>query len=394
MSKVLTVAKYEYRNTVRKKTFLFMALFIPLAIALPVYLSTTLLQNNMNGPKAGFVDDSGLLQPDNDFIRYSDTAHAKEALLKGDIGSFLTLAPDYLSSGSVTLYSSGSTPFALSAGNGKLNLFLEKNVLRYANVDANISKRVVQPSVIQAVSLDKNGNPKTGGNDIGKYILPYALSILLVMSIITSSNLLMQGIGEEKESRTGELLLSSISAGQLLKGKILGYGAVGITQIMIWIAMAFAVLSTGQYHALLAGIQLSWVMGLAALYFLLGYALYSVSIACAAAISPTAKEAQQTSSIFMLMAALPLAFSQIILMAPDSVLAKALTLFPYTAPVITMMRISLTDVPLIEIMESLALLAASILLVMSLAAKIFRMGMLLQGKRASLKEVIGFIKEK
>jgi len=158
--------------------------------------------------------------------------------------------------------------------------------------------------------------------------------------------------------------------------------------------MAAVVLSTGQYAPLLAGIQISWVMGLAAIYFIMGYALFSVSIACAAAISPTAKEAQQTSSIFSMMAALPLFFAQFIIMAPDSILAKALTLFPYTAPVITMMRISLMDVPLYEIAASIIILGVTIFLVMSLAGRIFRMGMLLQGKRASIREIMAFVKEK
>jgi len=396
MSKILIVAKYEYQNTVKKKTFLFMALFIPLIIALPIFFSATYQHNTMPGPgsKTGFVDDSRFLEPDNERIKYSDISQAKSALLAGEISSFFSLNPDYLTSGNVTVYSLGSSPLAAQGGNGDLNLFLVRNLLRYSKVDSTISNRVMQPSVIRAVELDKSGNPNTGGNDIGKYILPYALSILLVLSIITSSNLLMQGIGEEKESRTGELLLSSISADQLLKGKILGYGAVGITQIAIWAAMAAVVLSTGQYAPLLAGIQISWVMGLAAIYFIMGYALFSVSIACAAAISPTAKEAQQTSSIFSMMAALPLFFAQFIIMAPDSILAKALTLFPYTAPVITMMRISLMDVPLYEIAASIIILGVTIFLVMSLAGRIFRMGMLLQGKRASIREIMAFVKEK
>ena len=396
MNKILIVAKYEYKNTVKKKTFLFMALFIPLIIALSLYLSTTYLQNAMNGPgpKIGFVDDSGFLEPDNGYIKYSDINQAKSSLLAGGISSFFSLNPDYFRTGNVTVYSLGSSPLTARNGNGNIDSFLVKNLLRYAKVDANISSRVVQPSILQVVTLDKSGNPKSSGNDIGKYILPYALSILLTLSIITSSNLLMQGIGEEKESRTGELLLSSISADQLLKGKILGYGAVGITQIAIWMALAGLILSTGQYASLLAGIQVTWVMGLAAIYFVLGYALFSVSIACAAAISPTAKEAQQTSSIFTIMAALPLVFAQFIIIAPDSIVAKALTFFPYTAPVITMMRISLTDVPAYEIAASILILGASILLVMSLAGKIFRMGMLMQGKRAGLKEIIAFAKEK
>ena len=111
MSKIFIVAKYEYRNTVKKKTFLFMALFIPLIIALPIFFSATYQHNMMNGPRpsTGFVDDSGFLEPDNEYIKYSDISQAKSALLAGGISSFFSLNPDYFTSGNVTVYSLGSS---------------------------------------------------------------------------------------------------------------------------------------------------------------------------------------------------------------------------------------------------------------------------------------------
>ncbi len=390
INKVLTVARYEFFNTVKKKAFLLTALFLPLLIAVPIFLSATYLPNLMDGSgkSTGFVDDAGLLAASAGYIKYPDVDRAKEALLKGDISSFFVVSGDYLSTGKVTRYSKGIS------SNPGIDAFLTENLLRYAKVNDSVAKRILQPSVLVVVSLDDKGNVKEGGSDITSFLLPYMLSILLFLSIMTSSSYLMQGIGEEKENRTGEMLLSSISADELLKGKILGYGAVGLLQVGIWLTMGLLVLSTSQFAPLLAGIKLTWIMGLAVVYFILGYALFSVSIACASAISPTAKEAQQTSSIFTMLAALPMIFSQFIILAPDSDIAKALTLFPYTAPVITMMRISLVDVSLQEIAASLGILLVTIFLVLKLAGKIFRMGMLMQGKRPGLKELIGFAREK
>ena len=198
---------------------------------------------------------------------------------------------------------------------------------------------------------------------------------------------------EEKESRTGELLLSSLSADQLLKGKIIGYGSVGLLQIVIWILAGLIMIFNSPLAGLFAGIEISWVFALAILYFVLGYFLFAVSIACAASICSTTREAQQTSTIFTMFAIIPLMFAQFIMMAPNSIVAKILTYFPYTSPFITMMRLPLTEVPFYEIAISIAILIISISIITKLSAKIFRMGMLMYGKRASLRDIIGFLKE-
>jgi ABC-2 type transport system permease protein len=204
----------------------------------------------------------------------------------------------------------------------------------------------------------------------------------------------MQGIGEEKESRTGELLLSSISADQLLKGKILGYGSVGLLQIGIWILVGLIMIFNSPLAGLFTGIEISWVLGLAILYFVLGYFLFAVSIACAASISTSTREAQQTSMIFTMFAIIPMMFAQFIMMAPNSIVAKALSYFPYTSPFITMIRLPLVEMSFYEIALSIAILIISIGIITKLSAKIFRTGMLMYGKRASLRDIIGFLKEK
>ncbi|MFZ2456220.1 MAG: ABC transporter permease [Candidatus Altiarchaeia archaeon] len=392
--KALIVAKYEFWNTVRKKAFILTTLLLPLFVAVPVYLSASLDIGSFvaeGSGKIGYVDALGFINETDGYVKYSGLEDAKEGLKNGSIDSFFVLKTDYFDTGNVTIYTPDADPLPKSSG--AISQFLLQNLLVYAHVDEKISRRITQPAVTTLVSLDDDGTESEDGGLV-RFLQPYILSIVLLLSITLSSSYLMQGIGEEKESRTGELLLSSISADQLLKGKIIGYGAVGLLQISLWGAMAGLFLTNSQFAPFLSGIKLDWIVGLAVVYYLLGYALFSVSIACAAAISPTAKEAQQTSSIFTLMAAVPMMFSSMIIMAPDSFPAKALTYFPYTAPVITMMRISLTDVSPYEIGISVAVMIATTLFVMSLAGKIFRMGMLMQGKRASIREIIGFAREK
>jgi ABC-2 type transport system permease protein len=396
--KEYVVAKYEFRNTVRKKAFILTTLLLPLIVALPVYLSAHSAASiaESGSGKMGYIDLAGFVKESEGYVKYSSVKDAKSALFDKSIDNFFVVAPDYFDSGNVTIYSLESSSLG-SAGSGAVSQtvsgYLLHNLLDYAQIDGKVSARIMKPAVSSFVSLDGSGNVSEKGG-LMRFIQPYLLSVVLLLSITMSSSYLMQGIGEEKESRTGELLLSSISADQLLKGKIIGYGAVGLLQISIWAALGGFILLNSQFAPFLSGLQLDWVAGLAVIYYLLGHSLFSVSIACAAAISPTAKEAQQTASLFTLMAAVPMMFSSMIILAPDALPAKILTFFPYTAPVITMMRISLTDVPAYEIAISIGVMVATTIFVMRLAGKVFRMGMLMQGKRASISEIIGFAREK
>jgi len=322
------VAGYEFRNTVRRKAFILTTILMPLFVIVPVYLSATTSSEKYAEPadrRIGFVDGSGFLTEKDGYKEYADIEEAKAALIKGEINSFFVLGSDYLTAGNVSVYSTRLSP--LSEESGKIIRFLTENLLSLARVDENISQRILQPAVINTISLDADGKESAGGG-LMRFLQPYILSFMLFLSITVSSGYLMQGIGEEKESRTGELLLSSISADQLLKGKILGYGAVGLLQIAVWAALGCLFLLNSQFAPLLSGIQIDWVIGLAVIYYLLGYFLFSVSIACAAAISPTVKEAQQTASLFTFMAAIPMIFSSMIIVAPNGLPAKILTISP------------------------------------------------------------------
>lgn len=395
-NKGLIVAKHEFLKTVKRKGFLFAALLLPLLITLPLmftmhYLPSLIPQTT--NEKIGFVDYATFLEPEQNFAEYRDIGAAKRALMNEDISSFFIVQQDYFNTSKITIYSESSALFS-SAPTKAIKDFLIKNLLRYGNVESDIAGKIENPMEVEKVILDNEGNVEEKKSGTGGVLLPYALAMLLILGIMTSSGYLMQGIGEEKESRTGELLLSSISADQLLRGKIIGYGSVGLLQIGIWILVGLIMLFNSPLTGLFAGMEISWIFGLAILYFILGYFLFAVSIACAASISTSTREAQQTSMIFSMFAIIPMMFAQFIIMAPNSIVAKILTYFPYTSPFVTMMRLPLTEVPFHEIALSIVILIISIDVMAKLSGKIFRMGMLMYGKRASLREVIGFLKEK
>ncbi len=397
-NKSLIVARYEFLKTARKKSFLFTALAMPLLIALPFLIITqyfpALTSQNSSGA-VGFVDHAGFLEEGRNFTKYPDMQSAKQALLNGKISSFFVVPDDYFNTSRITVYSKDTGSLS-SSYQARTEEFLKENLIRYWNISSEIAGKLEHPMAAELVVLDSSGNVKAGKENLGGILLPYAFAILLSLSIIMSSRYLMEGIAEEKEARTGELLLSSLSSDELLNGKILGYGGIGMLQVVIWIATGFliAAISVPSVVGLFSGTAVSYILGLAILYFILGYFLFAVSIACAAAISPTIKDAQQASGIFTMFAILPMIFAQLIIQMPDSAIAKALTYFPYTSPFITIMRLPIVEVPAYEIAISVIILIISIGILAKLSGKIFRMGMLMYGKKANLKDIARFLREK
>ncbi len=398
-NKSFIVAKYEFLKTVKRKGFLFSAIFLPLIMMLPLMFAmdylpslTSQTANNTN-EKIGFVDYANFLEPTQEFIEYTDIQPAKQALINEGISSFFVVQKDYFNTSKIVIYSKDGS-FLSSTPTKTIEGFLMKNLLRYGNVNDEIAEKIENPMATEKITLDEEGNIKEEKSGVDGFLLPYALSLLLILSITTSSGYLMQGIGEEKESKTGELLLSSISADQLLKGKILGYGSAGLLQIGIWIFVGLIMIFNSPLASLFIGVEISLVFALAILYFILGYFLFATSIACVASISSSTREAQQTSMIFTMFALIPLMFAQFIMMAPNSMFAKILTYFPYSSPFITMMRLPLVEISFYEIAISIVILMISLGIMTKLSGKIFRMGMLMYGKRASLREVVGFLKEK
>jgi ABC-type Na+ efflux pump, permease component len=394
--KALVVAKFEFVKTVRRKGFILGTLGLPLLILVIMGLSLYTgagIGTAMANQTTGYVDGTGFVQPAPGYVPYPDLAAGKTALVAGDIHTLVVIPADYLHNGTLSVYTMDASLMGSAGSNTAVQEFLAKNVLRHENVSDAAAKTVLSPATPSVIVLDESGNPK-GSQELAGFILPFAMTMVLALGILTSSGYLMQGIGEEKESRRGEFLLSYCSAEDLLAGKILGYAAVSLLQMGVWIAIALLVVAATPLATVLTGLQLSGLVGIAVIYFVLGYFLFSVSIACAASLAPSVREAQQVSAIFSMFAVFPLIFLQFLLADPNSLAMQALTYFPYTAPFIGMVRLTLVSVPPYQIAISMAILVLSIIVLTRLAARIFRMGMLTYGKRAGLADVLRFVKMK
>ena len=395
-AKSLVVAKFEFVKTVRRKGFILGTLGLPLlmlfVIGLTLYTGAGIGTGATN-QTTGYVDAAGFVQAAPGFVQYPDIAAGKAALVKGEIDNLLVVPGGYIRTGTLMVYTMDSSLLGSAGSSQSVQEFVTKNLLRHENVSDLTAQKILSPVSPTVIVLDEAGNPK-GDQEVLGFVLPFALTMLLAIGILTSSGYLMQGIGEEKESRRGEFLLSHCSAEELLAGKILGYAGVGLLQITVWVAIGLAVIAASPFAILFAEIQVTWLVCLAVVYFVLGYFLFSVSIACTASLAPTVREAQQVSAIFSMFAVFPLIFLQFLLQDPNSLLMQALTYFPYTAPFIAMVRLTLVTVPPYEIVVSIAILVIAIAVLTRLAARIFRMGMLTYGKRVSFREVLRFLREK
>jgi ABC-2 type transport system permease protein len=412
MKQILLVAGQELVANLRRPGFIIMTLLIPV-LGLVVLLVAGLFGGEVGGffesqfaPKGeaiGYVDQSGVLEAElpqytGEFVPYQDEASARAALLAEQIDSYLVLPTDYLQTGRVTVYGTGGgfSTFA-AADNGDMRRFLVDHLLA-GKVESTIQARVRAPMAdIQPVSLNENGKASTESpfSWIGDFVVPYLFSILFVVTIFTASGFLLQGVSEEKEGRIIEILLSSINPTQLLGGKILGLGALGLIQVLVWVAAGAALLAGATAMFALTGlISISpGTVLLGMVYFVLGYVLFATLMAVAGSMGTTMRESQQIAGIFTLSAAIPWMMIGVVFANPNSPIAVVLSYFPLTAPVMMLIRLGFGQVPAGQIVISLVLLVAGIVLSLWAGARVFRVGLLMYGKRPSLKELAQAFKQ-
>ncbi len=404
MERIWKIARHEYITNVRRPGFIFVSLLIPafglITLLIAAFFSgqTTSFITSQLVPRSrlvGIVDESGLFsetQSDyaNRFQPYPDEQAAKDALSADQISGYVVIPRDYITSGKVTIYAKGGFGDATSIDSTALRSFLVKGLLT-GKVDPALVTRASRPADPTIIALDSKGQPTTQGpfSFVAGFLAPYFLSLFLVISIFTSSGYLLRSVSEEKETRVIEVVLSSVTATELLAGKVIGLGALGLTQVAIWLASAFAL--TGGLGAIAVGAVISLNPGtflLAAVYFLLGYLVFGIIMAAAGSLGTNVRESQQIAGLFSFAAAIPYMIGGFLFANPNAPIARVLSFFPLTAPTMMMLRLPLGTVPLEDILGSILVLLVTIPVVLWAGAKVFRMGLLMYGKRPSLREII------
>ncbi len=271
---------------------------------------------------------------------------------------------------------------------------LEREGVDAATVDSLVTAQIDIP----AERITDRGR---GGSGLVGFFFAFGVAFLLYMSIILYGQNVLRGVMEEKQTRVAEVVMSSVKTDTLLAGKVIGVGAVGLTQLVLWGITTWLLLElrapilTRFGHPVMP-LQLPSI-GAGALvlllaFFLLGFIFYSALFAAVGAMVNSDQEAQQAAQPVMLLLIAGIIFVNPVLMNPQSTLAKVVSIVPFAAPIIMPLRLSLIEVPAWELVTALVALVAACLLAVWLAARIYRVGLLMYGKRPSFRELARWIR--
>jgi ABC-2 type transport system permease protein len=396
LSKTFLVFKNEWISVVMRRSFFLTLILLPvISFLLTAFITSLqpgqtpnpinqLLQSSMTPPVSiGYVDPAGLIKvlPDwidaSSFKRFPSETQAEKALASQEIGAYYLIPPDYVTTGSITVVQPDASPLSSASESHKVQDALDYNLL---DQNAPLVRRLDQP--LNSEAHYPNPQPQRDPENLLTFLLPYAVTMLFYIVILGSSSLMLSSIANEKKNQVMEILVTSVTPTQLLAGKMLALGLVGLLQTAVWSGLGFALLRlSGRTFNLPAAFQLSpSILLWGALFFLLGYSLYAGLMAGIGALVPGMREASQVTTVVVLPLVIPLALITILVRQPDSLLSVLLTLFPLTAPVMVMLRLSIGPVPLWQMLLAAALILVSSLLLIRFVSGLFRARNLLSGQ--------------
>lgn len=424
MNKTLLIISREYFTRVKKKSFLLTTILVPVVfIAFYAIIIAISIKGDGKTTKLAVIDEAALFSDSAvkapaklkiDFIKNeTETSYVKKYKAAG-YEAFLYV-PNFKDSIPKKLAVHSESSLNLSNSSvieDYVNNAIEVRRMRNQGIDPEVYKTITGGVDLDNV-IDTETGSKRGSAGIA-YIVSFACGFLIYLMMIIYGTQVMRGVMEEKTSRIAEVIVSSVRPFQLMLGKIVGIGAVGLTQFAIWIVLMLALqgiiplifpdlmnqvgsaeAAAGSDSAMLATISeglstlpLLKIVLLFLFYFLAGYLTYaSLFAAVGSVISEDQQEAQQL--VFPILMPIIVGFVMMVqsINSPNSSMAVFGSLFPLTSPIVMMGRITY-DTPAWQIAVSMLLLIGTFLLLTLLTAKIYRTGILMYGKKPSWKEMM------
>jgi ABC-2 type transport system permease protein len=410
MNKTLVVAKWEYLEKVKSKAFLIGLLLTPIIMVGMGVLPTLLAGKEDEATKViGVIDATGelhaklsqrmekylLSEKQPNYLLHpiavgkgTDLAAAsKEAdtmVERGSIEGYIVFGPNAFADTSVEYRSKSAGDFRL-VGRLRENVkeIVSERKFTEHGIDPQLTSLLRTPLEIKTVKLSREGEMEET-TFMRTFFSAYAFIMALFFLILTSGQLLVRSVLEEKSNRIIEVLVSSCTPSELMAGKVLGLSALGLTQMGFWslIGLVFVlVLGAGALPP--AGQVL-----LLLLYFLLGYLLYSAVFIALGTPVTTEQEAQQVNGYLVMFLILPIALVIPVMQHPNAGWVKVLTYIPLLTPTFMALRIGVQMPDGMEIAVTVLLLVVSIYLMMIAAGRIFRVAILATGKRPGVRELI------
>ncbi|MEP0846384.1 MAG: ABC transporter permease [Phycisphaerae bacterium] len=414
MRKIVTVAVREFVETIKTKTFIISTVFMPMLIVLIMLMTERIAEVAENEPQpmrtVAVIDETGRLEPflHSEFGTYNsehpmrrmeielippDAAaadHLRERVHRGEIYAYVRVPAEA---------SRGEAACELGAQDSQIETqrriqrLVESAIvsLRFASADPPIERSRVeqlQADVPFRVVDVRTGRDATG-NELVRFMTPFAFMFLLFMGTLNISQGLLTGLIEEKSSRVIEVLLSAVSPTQLMAGKILGMVSIGALLMVIWAGTGYYAAQSRGMGYLVQVYQLQYL----ALYFVPGFLLMSAILAAIGSACNTIKDAQSLAFPVTLITIVPMMLWWQIAMNPNSTFSIVLSYIPPITPFIMILRICADPkTPLLEIIATLVLLWASVGAAIWVAGRVFRVGVLMYGKAPTPAEMLRWVR--
>jgi ABC-2 type transport system permease protein len=409
MRNIFLIARREYLERVRTKGFMIATILIPLlmggGIAASILFAKHTKSNShivLVSPDLALVTDlQHQLDVDTDggmLVNViappsANTQGSMDSELKAkDIDAYLWITPAATRGARPQIaYKQGSS--ADLATRNTVRDSLEKVLTRERLVQQGMSAGDVD-TMMKPVEM--NASATEQDNTSASFAGAYVLFFLMYMVIMLYGMNVARSIIEEKTSRVFEVMLATIKPGEMMAGKVIGVGSVGLTQVSIWMIAAVLLTATPlMSHFMGGGARISLSAEQVCffiVYFLLGYLLYSSIAAALGAMTNSEQELQQLNMFLVMPLAACMVALPLVLNAPSSLYARIISFIPFCTPLLMYMRISVSQVPWYEIAGSIVLMMITIYCVLWVASRIYRVGILMYGKKPSLPEILKWLR--
>lgn len=427
MNKILLVIQREYVTRVLKKSFWISSLLAPVLItaiyAIPIWLA----MKDKEQKQIAIFDQSHLLKTadlqDKELVfTFTNVPEQsfKTQFAKSGYDAFVSIPVDVLANPKgVHIYSSKNIGLNLKESIERL---IQNKVRKELMYKAGISAKVYEDTQVdiasETITVSENGG-ETSSSSAGAMILAGIMGLILYVTLLLYGSQVMNGVIEEKSNRIIEVIISSVKPYQLMLGKIIGVGLVGLTQFLLWIVLTIGLTQvTGKIYAskakativvdqgkasadmrnvmqdspmgevtkVLESTNIPLILVAFLFYFFVGYLLYSSLFAAIGSAVESATEAQQFTFIVMIPIILSFLLAQYTMQDPDSTVAFWASMIPFTSPINMMVRLPY-GVPMWELALSMSLLVVGFLACSWISARIYRVGILMYGKKATWKEL-------
>jgi ABC-2 type transport system permease protein len=413
-AKLWAVVKREYLERVRTKGFVIATILGPLLMAGMMIVPIFAMRSGSKPLKVAVLDGTGTLGPAVEealrAARFADKprfdvqpvasgapggreAGLKKSVLEGGLDGYLELPADAVAKGTASYFGRNvSNRIDLRTMEGAVSDVIVGVRLAAAGLDPGKVKDLTKALDLKTIRLSESGEREDQG---AAMILAIILLMILYTSILMWGQMLMTSVIEEKTSRVVEVMASGVSSTTLLAGKLLGVGGAGLTQFLVWSLSLFAV-SLAMAGPLAGALPMPEITPLMlvsfVLFFLLGFFFYASLYAAIGAAVNTVQEAQNFVWPVVMPIILGMVFFTAVLEAPDGAVSVTLSMIPGISPLIMFLRIVVLTPPWWQIALSVGLLALAILGVVWVSARIYRVGILMYGKKPTYPELVKWVR--